>query len=194
MPSTPELTPNRRVCLAAAASLLLAACGRQDAPTPAAKESVALSIEAIEAQAKGFTVGQAMRSQAVYVFFDPQCPHCAALWNETKTLAARAKFVWVPVALMGSKSVGQGGAILAAADPAQAMERNEASVLAQQGGISAMGVSGESQDVVRKNTELFDRLGFSSVPTIVARNPKTGQLVTVDGSLPAAELALRIGL
>lgn len=196
MPSPLNPLPNRRRCLVAAAALLvLSACGKQDAsPAAGSGERLPVSVEAIQAGASGFTTGQPMRAQAVYVFFDPQCPHCAALWNETKSLAGRGKFVWVPVALMGPKSLGQGGAILAASDPAAAMEENEASVLAQRGGISAVGVSGESKDRVQRNTELFDRLGFSSVPAIVARNAKTGELVTISGSLPAAQLAERVGL
>jgi len=191
---TTKLLLDRRLVLAAGATLLLSGCGKQDASPSASKASTPVSIEAIEAQAKGFTVGQPMRSQAVYVFFDPQCPHCAALWNETKPLVARAKFVWVPVALMGPKSLGQGGAILAAADPIATMEQNEASVLAQQGGISAVGVADASKEVVQKNTELFDRFGFASVPAIVAKNVRTGELVTINGSLPAAQLAERLGL
>jgi thiol:disulfide interchange protein DsbG len=191
---TTKLCGDRRTWLAAAGALLLSACGKQEGPATDARPSTPITIDAIAAQAKGFTVGQAMRAQSVYVFFDPQCPHCAALWNETKPLLARAKFVWVPVALMGPKSLGQGGAILSAPDPVAAMEQNEASVLAQQGGISAVGISAESKEPVQKNTELFDRLGLSSVPSIVARNTKTGELVTISGALPAAQLAERLGL
>jgi thiol:disulfide interchange protein DsbG len=194
MQSTSNLLWDRRFLLAAGAAMLLSACGKQDVPASPAKAPMPVSIEAIEGQARGFPVGQAMRAQAIYVFFDPQCPHCAALWNETKPLLTRARFVWVPVALMGPKSLGQGGAILAAPNPAAAMEENEASVLAQQGGISAPGISAEGKEPIQKNTELFDRMGLSSVPTIVARNAKTGELVTISGSLPASQLAERIGL
>src|SRR5690606_34012271 len=71
----------------AAAMLALAGCG--DSPTgsagaggdaPAAG-STPVSIEAITAEAKGFNVGSMMSTRTAYVFFDPQCPHCAALWK-----------------------------------------------------------------------------------------------------------------
>jgi thiol:disulfide interchange protein DsbG len=191
---TTKLHIDRRFVLAAMATLVLSGCGKQEAASSGPKAATPVSIETIEAQAKGFTVGQPMRSQSIYVFFDPQCPHCAALWNETKPLVARAKFIWVPVALMGPKSLGQGGAILGAADPIASMEQNEASVLAKQGGISAVGVTDANKDLVQRNTELFDRFGFASVPAIVAKNARTGELVTISGSLPAAQLADRLGL
>jgi thiol:disulfide interchange protein DsbG len=182
---------------AAAAALVLSACGKQEAageaPAPAAA-SEPLSLEKIASDAKGFNVGSTMSTRVVYVFFDAQCPHCAALWEAARPLKSQARFVWIPVGLLGDKSFAQGAAILSAADPAAAMEQNEASVQAKTGGISAMNVPDAQKDVVRRNTQLLTSFGFGGVPTVVGKHAVTGELVTIDGALPTQPLAQRLGL
>jgi len=182
---------DRRHCLAAAAAaLLLLGCGKQP---EAARPSEPVSVDTIASQAAGFQVGPLMTARTAYVFFDAQCPHCAALWEAAKPLKNQVRFVWIPVALLGEKSVGQGGAMLEAADPAAAMDAHEASLRERKGGITAIGVSSEKKDLVRKNTELFNRFGIASVPTIIYQ-PKGADLVIVEGALPTPALAQRLGL
>src|SRR4051812_22317795 len=161
----------RRFVLAVAgAACLLAACGKKDdaakANAPAAG-SVPVSLEKIATEGKGFNVGSTMATRVVYVFFDAQCPHCAALWEAVKPLKSQARFVWIPVGLIGDKSISQGAAILGSPDPVTKMEENEASVRNKQGGVDAMGVADAQKDVVKGNTALFTAFGFSGVPTIV---------------------------
>jgi len=180
-----------------AAALLLAAC--KDAATPAEPAAAPaartpVTTAAIEAEAKGFTVGTPMATRTVYVFFDPQCPHCAVLWQQAKPLKNQAKFVWIPVAFSGATGMAQGATILAAADPVAKMEENEASILAKTGGITAASGVDAQKEQVKKNTELLTRMGFESVPSIVALHAQTGQLVTAEGSMPTAQLAARLGL
>jgi thiol:disulfide interchange protein DsbG len=178
------------------AALLLPGCKDASTPTETSKAAAKTPITtaAIESEARGFTVGSPMAARTVYVFFDPQCPHCAVLWQSAKPLKAQAKFVWIPVGLIGAKSVAQGATILAAKDPIAAMEENEASVLEQRGGITASGDSDAQKPVVDKNTALFNRFGFASVPSFVALHAQTGALVTHEGSMPAADLAATLGL
>ena len=188
----------RRTYLAAtAAAFALSACGKKDsggAPAAPAAASVPVSLEKIASDAKGFNVGSAMSARVVYVFFDAQCPHCAVLWEAAKPLKSQARFVWIPVGLLGEKSVSQGGAILAAGDPVAAMEQNEASVRDKTGGIAAMNVADTQKDVVKANTQLFTGFGFGGVPTVVGKHAVTGELVTIDGALPTPGLAQRLGL
>lgn len=175
-----------------AAASLLAACGKEAAPEKPASQPV--SIEKIASDAKGFSVGSTMATRVVYVFFDPQCPHCAVLWENAKPLKSQARFVWIPVGLIGDKSVAQGATILAAADPIAKMEENEVSIRAQQGGISAMGAPDAQKDIVKRNTALMTSFGFGGVPTVVAKHAQTGSVVTIEGSLPTVSLAQRLGL
>ena len=188
----------RLLIAAAAAALALAGCGKNEPAAPAGKAAGApttpVSVETIAAEAKGFNVGSTMSTRVAYVFFDTQCPHCAVLWEAAKPLKGQTRFVWIPVGLIGEKSVAQGAAILGAADPVAAMDENEKSVTAKQGGIAAMGVADAQKDLVKKNTELFTRFGFGGVPTVVGKHAQTGQLVTIEGALPAAGLAQKLGL
>lgn len=184
------------IIAALAATLFLSACkdaADKGAGAQASAESP-VSIAAIAAEASGFTLGSAISARAVYVFFDPQCPHCAALWGAAKPLKSQAKFVWVPVALMNKTSEGQGAALLAAQNPVAAMDEHEASMTAQKGGIVPSGSLDAQKAQVAKNTELMKRFGFGSVPTIVAQHAQNGTLVTQEGSVPTPVLAKLLGL
>ena len=189
------MTPSRRLLAGLIATCLaMAACspqgtGGNDAPkrTP--------SVEIVAAEAKGFTVGAMMNANAVYVFFDAQCPHCAHLWEASVPLHKKARFVWIPVGLINPSSSSQGAALLSAADPGQSMADHEKSLRAGQGGISASSsVSPATADAIKGNTRLFNNRGVESVPFIVARNPRTGLTVTRSGSMATAALAELIGV
>lgn len=184
---------------AAASALVLAGC--KDSPSAAGGDakkaeagSTPVSIEAITAEATGFNLGSAMSTRTAYVFFDPQCPHCAVLWKSARPLRSQARFVWIPVGLLNDKSTPQGAAILAAADPVAAMDEHEASLSDKKGGIAAMSAPDAKKDAVKRNTALMTRFGFASVPTVVAKHAQTGQLVTLEGSMPPDVLAQRLGL
>nr|WP_283254313.1 thioredoxin fold domain-containing protein [Ramlibacter paludis] len=160
---------------------------------PAAAASTPVSIEAITAEAQGFNVGSTMSARTVYVFFDAQCPHCAALWESAKPLKSQARFVWIPVGILNANSTLQGAAILAAADPVAAMEAHEAAMRDKKGGIPPAGGDAQKQAIAR-NTQLMTKFGFGSIPTIVGKNAQTGELVSIEGSLPTAALAAKLGL
>jgi thiol:disulfide interchange protein DsbG len=181
-----------------ACTLTLTACqDKADKPAGTAElpaRTTPVSIESIASEARGFTVGAAMSARTIYVFFDPQCPHCAALWNEARPLKAQAKFVWIPVGLLNPSSTPQGAAILAAADPVAAMDAHEASMRNKAGGITATGDLDALKKAVEINTKLLDRYQFNSVPTLVGKNAISGELVIKEGSLPTAQLAEAFGL
>ena len=180
---------------AAAAILALTAC-KDGAPAAgsAKPQATPVSTAAIEAQAKGFVLGSPMSVRTVYVFFDPQCPHCSALWRAAKPLRSQAKFVWIPVGLLNKSSEAQGAALLSAKDPVALMDEHEASMAAQKGGISGMGDFDPQKEMVRKNTALMTSFGFASVPSVVGTHATTGALVTREGSMPTADLAALLGL
>ncbi len=184
-----------------ALSIGLAACSKQDAAqssasaTPAAAIAPAMSYDEIAKQGKGFTAGAMMSAQTAYVLFDPQCPHCGALWNASLPLQKKMKFVWVPVSLMNSKSTPQGAALLSAANPVEAMTAHETALLGGGSGMSApSSLSPESEAAIKSNTLLFNSLGATSVPYIVAKNARTGEVVTNAGAMPTAALAALLGV
>lgn len=182
--------------LVACSTLLLGACSQKDsssAPTQPTKQEV--SVDAVAAQAKGFTVGAFMSAQTVYVFFDPQCPHCGHLWQASVPLHKKIKFVWVPVAWINASSLPQGAALLTAANPLELMTEHEASLLSGKGGISApASITPDIEKSIKANTALLNSFGAESVPFVVAKNARTGQTVSRNGALSTAALAEFVGV
>ena len=182
--------------LVASLVFALAGCSPQDAAdktTTATKP--AQPYEAVASQGKGFTVGSMMSAHAVYVLFDPQCPHCGHLWEASVPLHNKVKFVWIPVAFISAKSAPQGAALLSAANPAELMAAHEKSILAGTGGMAASAsVSTDLELAIKKNTRLFNSLGVESVPFILAKNIRTGQVVTNNGAMATPALAEFLGV
>lgn len=180
---------------ALAAMGLFTACSREAEKPPAAPIDRSQALQVLAAEGKGFTVGTLMAANTVYVLFDPQCPHCAHLWEASQPLLRQARFVWLPVSLLNAKSLPQGAAILGAANPAEAMAAHEKSLIAGQGGISASAsIPDELKKAIEHNTALLNRLGAEAVPFIVARDPQGSGARTVGGAMPTAQLAAFIGL
>lgn len=190
----------RLIPLLLAAVLATAACKDAGNSTSSSSGNAApaaaapVSLDAIAADAKGFSVGPAMSARVVYVFFDAQCPHCGALWEAAKPLKTQARFVWIPVRLLNDSSLAQGAALLAAPDPVAAMDAHEESLRARTGGITAAGVPDAQKDAVKRNTEMFTRYAFGSVPTLVTKQAQTGAVVTQEGSMPTPQLAAFLGI
>jgi len=185
--------------LATVLALTLGACSKE--PDSAAGDKGAAPIaaeqafDAVAAGGKGFAVGPVMNAKAIYVLFDPQCPHCGHLWQAAVPLLDKVKFVWIPVSLMNTKSVPQGAALLQATDPLAAMTAHEQALLAGQGGMSASAsVPDELESAIKNNTQLLNRLGAASVPHIVAQHAGSGQTVTHSGAMGTEELRKFLGL
>lgn len=147
------------------------------------------------AKGSGFTVGNIMAVRQIYVFFDPQCPHCGHLWQAAKPLANQVKMVWMPVGFIGPKSTPQGAALLAAGDPGAAMDAHEKSLLAQQGGlIPPADLPADLAEKVKANTKLWSSLGGEAVPFVVFKNPASGEPAKFAGALDTEGLKKLLGL
>ena len=187
------------LCLAAALMLTLGACSKQDTPATSAAPATAAaasssSYDKVAATGKGFAVGALMSAQAVYVMFDPQCPHCGHLWQASLPLHDKVKFVWVPIAFNTGKSLSQAAALLSATNPAEAMTAHEQSLLAGTGGMAASTPPDDLVQVVKNNTQLLTSLGADSVPFIVAKNRRTGDIISHNGAMDTAALANFLGV
>ncbi|TNF60343.1 MAG: DsbC family protein [Burkholderiales bacterium] len=188
--------PDRRHALGLIALLGLAACSPE--PQPAAGPgdiALADAVDALAEMGRGFSAGTPMSRQVVYVLFDPQCPHCGHLWNASRPLMSRTRFVWLPVAILNASSRPQGGALLTAGDPVAAMNEHEKLLLEGRGGMTASArIPDDVEAAIALNTELLQRLGADAVPFIVARHAGTGQTVSHAGSLSTEALAALLGL
>ncbi|MES2840446.1 MAG: thioredoxin fold domain-containing protein [Pseudomonadota bacterium] len=195
----------RHAALPLLASLaLLSACSKEDASAPAASAptatantpiAAAQALDVLAAQGKGFAAGKILSANAVYVLFDPQCPHCARLWEASMPLHGSVKFVWLPVAIMNAKSAPQGAAIMTSTNPVQAMAAHETSLLAGNGGTAASAdIAPDVLAAIKTNTDLLERLGATSVPYIVARHQRSNEVVMQAGANDTQALANFLGI
>jgi len=161
------------------------------ATTPAAPVG---NLYEAAAKGHGFTAGNMMAVRQIYVFFDPQCPHCGALWEAAKPLANQVKMVWMPVAFISPKSAPQGAAILGAQDPVATMSAHEKSLLERQGGMSASEPSAEMAAKIKANTELWKQLGGESVPMIIFKTAGSGEPGKFNGAPDTETLKKMLGV
>ena len=199
--------------LSAATFAVLAACSKNEAvsasappasaaepalaPPPAKELSAAESQQAYEkaAAGSGFSVGPVVAANRVLVFFDPQCPHCGALWNASPPLLHKLKMVWLPVGFLRPVSTPQGALLLSAKDPAATMAEHETLLLERKGGMQVPDkVDPALLAKVKSNTELLQTLGADSVPFILYKNAKTGVYGSHSGSLSTEQLAELAGV
>ena len=186
--------------VACCAGLLLAGCGPQSPaatpqPSVSALTQPAQQYQALQHGARGLAVGPASSDYTVYVLFDPQCLHCARLWQESQPLRASVRFVWVPVSFFDARSTAQSAALLAADDPLAALEQLSAAVLAR----SPMPPTPdhgapELEAAVKANTDLIGRFHVLGVPYIVARNQTTSAYVAHQGVMSRDVLTRFLGL
>ena len=188
----------RPLLIGGAAALLaaLTACSKEEGATPAASPATTpptgTSRQAFEAASRGtgFAVGPSMATRTVLVFFDPQCPHCAALWQASRPLLDRIRMVWMPVAFINASSAPQGALLLAAQDPRALMDRHEELLANGAGGLAVPGpAEAELLTKIKANTELWKDLGGSSVPYLVYRTGVDGRYGVQAGGMPTAQLA-----
>lgn len=202
---------SRTLLLTVAAAIALAACDKPSAPAasspaastaaamptaaPAAPAAAASILDTVAAQGAGFTVGPMMAARTVYVFFDPQCPHCGRLWQESRPLLDKLRMVWMPVGILNQNSAPQGAAILAATDAVATMNQHEAQIAAGKTGlVPPAKLAPELLDKVKANTALWKTVGAESVPFMVYRNPANDQVATFAGAADTAALRQMFGL
>lgn len=144
--------------------------------------------KAVELQGS-FSVGQTMAVNPVVVFFDPQCPHCRALWTASQGVLNQHKFLWIPVAALGPKSSLQGQEIIA--DKSKSIEKmnlHESLAAANKGGISTANASKELEALIQENTNLFEAGRFQSVPFVIFKK-KDGSLGSFSGAPDSKQLS-----
>lgn len=194
-----------RALLVASIPLALVACNQSNADTGRTAQAAAqqayipplqaASLEAARKFAHGFDTGNLMSTRQVFVFFDPQCPHCGEFWKEAKALSQEARFTWVPVGVLNEFSTNQGLAILKSAKPVDTMNDHETKLAAHLGGMDAPDAATDPKGkaIIDQNTRLLESFGATGVPFIVGVNAQTGQVYTNAGGMPAAVLAQHLG-
>ncbi|MBI2959281.1 MAG: thioredoxin fold domain-containing protein [Betaproteobacteria bacterium] len=185
-------------CLLIGLSLALPGCDKAPSTSGGSQTSrVPLSAlyDTVAAKAAGFSTGNMMATRVVYVMFDPQCPHCARLWQTSKPLLAQVRMVWSPVRFAGDISLRQGAVLLAAKDPVAEMDAHERSLEAKRGGlVPPPEIAPELLAKVKANTDLMAEIGADEVPFVVYKDPRTGQPASFRGAMETEELRKLLGI
>lgn len=136
----------------------------------------------------GFKVGKTTDGGGpTYVFFDPQCNHCLDLWQQAKPLNNTYQLTWVPVNLLGEKSLDLGAALIESKTPGKLMDlKLQDSKLTDPKAKPSAKVADVTRAKVKANLALLKKLGFDSVPLVVRYNEKTKTFSADLGSMTTA--------
>ncbi|HKJ10323.1 MAG TPA: thioredoxin fold domain-containing protein [Gammaproteobacteria bacterium] len=119
---TPNSDPGlRRVASRGLAALVLFCLGLTWQPARADTASHALLARAASAH----WIAEGHGKRVVYVIFDPNCPYCHVVYQESQAHLNKYQFRWIPVDVLTRSSPGKAAALLAAHKPVAALRLNE---------------------------------------------------------------------
>lgn len=145
--------------------------------------------------AKGVSIGPRVSDYTVFVMFDPECLHCARLWEESRGLTDNVKFVWIPVNFFSGNSKAQSALLLSSTNPKEDMERVMSAVLERSGTASVQeAVQPYLEASIKSNTDLINRFHVLAVPYVVARNQTTSEYVARQGGMSREMLKRFLGI
>lgn len=130
-----------------------------------------------EIESKGKYVEEGKGDRFIYVFADPNCPHCEDFYKKTRQLVAdgKLKIKWIQVGFLSPESRDKAAYILQAKDPVVAMQRIEL-------GYAPGKASNEGLRQVAINQELMQKAGVGGTPGIIYK--KDGKWVVATNGLP----------
>jgi TrbB protein len=142
-------------------------------PAAAAAQSAGPSAKQI---AQALSQGAASKKYAVqlgaggkgilYVFEDPQCPHCQAFAPELDKLAKDHTVYVFPVSVIGGQqSALESAAVLCEAD---GTKRLAAWTKAQTQGLAVKNVAARCETAVSANDDIFRVMGLQGTPTVIS--------------------------
>ena len=140
----------------------------------------------IEKNTFNFSTGKkpSTAGESIYVFFDPQCPHCNKLWQNAHDEKAKdISIIWIPVAFLNKNSLPQASTILSAEDPVAKMAEHEDSMSSGGLGLDTVLVtSPKFVELVNKNNAIFDSLQGRGVPLLL-KVSQSGEIIAASGEL-----------
>jgi len=192
----------KSIILTAVLSFALVGCfdSKDDVKEPGANTSIQKTNspeiavrDYIQKETTHFSTGKETNvlSDKVFVFFDPQCPHCSSLWKNFQDEKVKdVNVVWIPVSVLGSKSEHQAGIMLSAKDPVALFNEHEQlmSQLKYEEADTAFAKYGEniSKEVVdklNKNNKIFDETGATGVPLVLKLSKDGKNIIGAPGEL-----------
>lgn len=126
---------------------------------------------------RGIATQDRMSTPSLYVFFDPNCPYSARLWQmqiEGRPFG-EVPAVWVPVTFIGQTSVGKAAALLRSNNKAElARNFNEARLDAREGAITPVAETAQERLALGRSKAVWKKL-IEGTPILVYRT-KAGDL------------------
>ena len=133
--------------------------------------------------------------RVAYVFTDMACPYCAELWENMQPLiqhpdnSLQVRHIIVGM-IHPKRSFPQGGAILAAADPAAALAEHEGHF--DDGGIRPLErVPDAIRSQIHNNTGLMISLGLQGTPTLIYQG-RSGKWHSASGVIGKEDLRKKV--
>ncbi|MCA8197359.1 DsbC family protein [Burkholderia vietnamiensis] len=148
----------------AASGVQVAERSGSQAPEKASPGGVSESISGVAALT-GIKEGRGSAARTIYIMFDPRCPHCRNVYDQSRDFVRRGGSIkWLPVTVLGNAPDGLNrvAAILQSKDPVQAMNVIEHSAVVPQADVKPTTV----------NTVSANEAYFWAAYT---RNPSAGQ-------------------
>lgn len=110
-----------------------------------------------------FFAEQGTGEVVMYTIYDPQCPHCATMYNEAQAdgVLDNVTIRWVPVNYLGSNSLALSAAIVGSDDPIAEMARIDS------GQPASVSPSAETEAVVSANSSIAQQAGLQGTPSSV---------------------------
>lgn len=151
-------------------------------PTTATRQ---MALNKILHAAKDATwIAEGEGPRLVYIFFDPNCPYCHKLYQDSRRWVGRdgLQLRWIPVGILMPSSAGKAAAILEAKNPLAAFHENEDKFgsAPQFGGIAETIPSTLSTKRLQQNAFLLKQTGMPGVPAMLFREA-SGKVRIVDG-------------
>lgn len=142
------------------------------------------------------TIEQGQGARVVFVFVDPNCPYCRALFRDLQPWVGRDGLAvrWVPVAVLAPSSLGKAAAIVQAADPFAALRATELhgldSAVAAPPALAVGEIRPATRAALAANAAALNAAGaYAAVPLMVFRN--TDGVPQLEMALPRSHDALR---
>jgi hypothetical protein len=126
-------------------------------------------VQRIE-RANWIGAGAKSSTRVVYVFLDPDCPYCNALWRAMQVVRApEVQIRYLLVAVIDEDSRGKDATILESSDPAAALTEQERTF--DRGGLASKAtVQPTTAKVVAANEALMRKLHIFGTPGVVYRD------------------------
>lgn len=142
-----------------------------------AEDKPKLSRDEILVSGDGVWLGKP-GAKEVHVWFDSQCPHCAALLNQSLPLIEEGvvRMKWVPVGFISPLSFEQGIVLLNSPDPMATLVEHEQKMMKNPAsrGMSVPGgmIDKAQRKRVETNTDMLGQAKVESVPFVYFKNSK----------------------